>query len=188
MSAATRIGRIPEPDPRTAGGGPVLESLPPVLRADARLLILGSFPGAASLRARQYYAHPRNQFWPILGALLGHPLAERPYLERIACLQEHRIGLWDVYASCVRPGSLDSSIRDPVPNDLRMLGERAPGLRLVVHNGAESARRMPEVRALGIPALRLPSTSPANASLGLEVKLALWREALAEAGVLPPGR
>jgi hypoxanthine-DNA glycosylase len=166
----------------------VLESLPPVLRRDARLLILGSFPGVASLRAGQYYAHPRNQFWPILGGLLGHSLAERPYLERIACLQEHRIGLWDIYASCVRPGSLDSSIRDAVPNDLRRLLDLAPSLRLVLHNGGESARRMPEVRALGLRALRLPSTSPANARLRLEAKLALWRDALAEAGVLPPGR
>jgi hypoxanthine-DNA glycosylase len=162
-----------------------LTALPPVLREDTRLLILGSFPGAASLAARQYYAHPRNQFWPILGRMLGNPLPEQPYEDRIRCLLNHRIGLWDVYASCFREGSLDSAIRDAVPNDLAILRQRAPGLRLVIHNGAESARRMREILELEIPAVRLPSTSPANARMNLEAKLALWREALATAGILP---
>ncbi|AHE97210.1 DNA-deoxyinosine glycosylase [Thioalkalivibrio paradoxus] len=170
---------------RRSGAGPVLTSLPPVLRANTRLLILGSFPSVASLQAGQYYAHPRNQFWRILGDLLGSPLHERDYSERIGCLLEHRIGLWDVYASCVRPGSLDSSIRDAVPNDLGTLLRQAPELRMVVHNGAESARRMREVQALGIRARRLPSTSPANARLGYHSKCSLWREALDAAGVLP---
>jgi len=164
-----------------------LSSLPPVVRADTRLLILGSFPGAASLRAQQYYAHPRNQFWPILGALLGLPLPERPYPERIGSLLDHRIGLWDVYASCHREGSLDTAIRDAALNDLSSLLAGTPRLRLVVHNGAESARRIREIEALGVPAVRLPSTSPANARLGLEAKLAVWREALDRAGVLPGG-
>ncbi len=178
---------------RTGGGGATgpatgrLSALPPVVRADTRLLILGSFPGTASLRAQQYYAHPRNQFWPILGALLAQPLTELAYPERIRCLLDHAVGLWDVYASCHREGSLDTAIRDPVPNDLEGLLVRAPALRLVVHNGAESARRMREIEALGLPALRLPSTSPANARLGLEAKLALWGEALGRAGVLPGG-
>lgn len=162
-----------------------LSALPPILRSDTRLLILGSFPGAASLRARQYYAHPRNQFWPILAQLLGQPLLEQTYTDRIRCLVEHRIGLWDVYASCLREGSLDSAIRAAVPNDLSDLIPRAPALRLVIHNGAESARRMHEVEALGVPVVRLPSTSPANARLDLEAKLTRWREALASAGVLP---
>ncbi|AGA35194.1 G:T/U mismatch-specific uracil/thymine DNA-glycosylase [Thioalkalivibrio nitratireducens DSM 14787] len=165
----------------------MLTSLPPVLRADTRLLILGSFPGVASLQAGQYYAHPRNQFWPILGDLLGEPLHDRDYSERIGYLLERRIGLWDVYATCVRPGSLDSSIRDAVPNDLGTLLRQAPRLRMIVHNGAESARRMREVKALGIAAWRLPSTSPANARLGYHAKRSLWREALDAAGVLPRG-
>lgn len=165
----------------------VLTALPPILRGDTRVLILGSFPGVASLQAQQYYAHPRNRFWPIMGMLLGQPLPEMAYGERTRCLLEHGIGLWDVYASCVRPGSLDSAIRDAVPNDLASLPARAPALRLVIHNGGESARRMREVEALGLPAVRLPSTSPANARLGLEAKLLLWREALDRAGVLPGG-
>jgi len=156
------------------------------VQADTRLLILGSFPGVASLQAQQYYAHPRNQLWPILGRLLDQPLPEYDYARRLRTLREHRIGLWDVYARCLRQGSLDSAIREAVPNDLTRLLEAAPALRLVVHNGAESARRMPEIEALGLAAVRLPSTSPANARLGLEAKLTVWREALAEAGVLPP--
>jgi len=171
----------------TGGAAARLSALAPVVRDDTRLLILGSFPGAASLQARQYYAHPRNQFWPILGALLELPLPELPYDERIRCLLERRIGLWDVYASCLRKGSLDTAIRDPVPNDLAGLIARAPSLQLVVHNGAESARRLREIEALGLPALRLPSTSPANARLGLEAKLALWREALERAEMLQAG-
>jgi hypoxanthine-DNA glycosylase len=165
-----------------------LSSLPPVVQSDTRLLILGSFPGAESLRAQQYYAHPRNQFWPIVGALLGLPLPALPYSERVTALLDHRIGLWDVYASCLREGSLDTSIRDAVPNDLAGLLVRTPVVRLVVHNGAESARRMREVEALGLPAVRLPSTSPANARLRFDAKLALWREALTRAGVLDEAR
>jgi hypoxanthine-DNA glycosylase len=173
--------------PPQQGAKTVLTALPPILRRDTRVLILGSFPGIASLQAQQYYAHPRNRFWPIMGMLLGQPLPEMAYGERTRCLLDHGIGLWDVYARCVRPGSLDSAIRDAVLNDLASLPARTPDLRLVIHNGAESARRMREVEALGLPAVRLPSTSPANARLGLEAKLLLWREALDRAGVLPNG-
>ena len=173
------------PPEQTAGT--VLTALPPILSRDTRVLILGSFPGVASLQAQQYYAHPRNRFWPIMGRLLGQPLPEMAYGDRTRCLLDHGIGLWDVYATCIRPGSLDSAIRDAVLNDLASLPARAPALRLVIHNGAESARRMREVEALGLPAVRLPSTSPANARLGLDAKLVLWREALDRAGVFPGG-
>lgn len=160
-----------------------LSSLAAAIRADTRIVVLGSFPGAASLQARQYYAHPRNQFWPIAGAILDLPLTDLRYPDRIRALLDRGVGLWDVYASCRREGSLDAAIRDAVPNDLGMLPVWAPGLRLVAHNGAESARRMREIEALGLSALRLPSTSPANARLSLEVKLSLWREAFGRAGV-----
>ena len=173
---------LPRPTAKT-----VLTALPPILRRDTRVLILGSFPGVASLKAQQYYAHPRNGFWPIMGMLLGQPLSEMAYGDRTRCLLDHGIGLWDIYASCIRSGSLDSAIRDAIPNDLASLPARAPALRLVIHNGAESARRIREVEALGLPTARLPSTSPANARLGLEAKLVLWREALDRAGVLPGG-
>ena len=148
-----------------------------------RLLVLGSFPGVASLRAGQYYAHPRNQFWPILSALWGEDLTTRPYAERLRVLRERGLGLWDVYASCEREGSLDSAIAEPALNDLAGLRRRAPGLRAIVHNGAESARSMRHTRALAVPVRRLPSTSPANARWSFDAKLAAWREAFVDAGI-----
>lgn len=162
---------------------PLRHGLPPVIDRRTRIVVLGSFPGEASLAAAQYYAHPRNQFWPLLAALLGDDLAALPYAARLARLADHRVGLWDVIAACRRSGSLDSAIRDAVYNDLAGLRARAPQLRLVLHNGAQSARLLPHTLALGVPALRLPSTSPANASWSFERKLQAWREAFALAGV-----
>ena len=161
----------------------LLQGLPPVIARGTRLLVLGSFPGEASLRAGQYYAHPRNQFWPLLGALWGIDLADRTYRERLAELRRRGLGLWDVYARCRRQGSLDSSIEDAEYNDLAGLRRRAPGLRVIAHNGGESARAMRFTRALGLPVLRLPSTSPANASWTFERKCVAWREAFDAAGI-----
>jgi len=154
-----------------------LLGLPPVISRRTRLVLLGSFPGAASLAAGQYYAHPRNQFWPIVGTLLGEDLPALPYRQRLARLRERGLGLWDIYAECRREGSLDSAIEHAVLNDLASLRLRAPGLRAVAHNGGESARAMRITAALGVPVLRLPSTSPANASWSFERKLAAWRAA-----------
>jgi hypoxanthine-DNA glycosylase len=127
------------------------------------------------LSARQYYGHPRNQFWRILGALWHTDLASMPYAERLACIGEHGLGLWDVYASCEREGSLDADIEAAEPNDLAQLRAWAPRLEAVAHNGAESARAMRITRALGLTVHRLPSTSPANASWSFDRKLAAWR-------------
>ncbi|WP_081911376.1 DNA-deoxyinosine glycosylase [Thioalkalivibrio sp. ALJ1] len=162
---------------------PDLAAFPPLLRADTRVMVLGSFPGVASLKAQAYYAHPRNQFWPIVGQILGEPFAELDYPNRVERLLSRGVGLWDVYGACSREGSLDSAIRQPVPNDLGRLAREAPGLRLIIHNGAESARRIHETRALGVEAVRLPSTSPANARLSLSEKLEHWRAAFARAGL-----
>ena len=162
---------------------PVLDSLPPVLSSDTRLVVLGSFPGLASLRAQQYYAHPRNQFWPLLSALWGIDLVGLSYERRVAEASARGLGLWDVYASCRRVGSLDSAIRDAVFNDLASLRQRAPGLRAIAHNGGESVRAMRHTQALGIAVIRLPSTSPAHASWSFERKLAVWREALVAHGL-----
>ena len=161
----------------------VLESLPPVLSPDTRLVVLGSFPGVASLRAQQYYAHPRNQFWPLLSALWGIDLVGLSYERRVAEACARGLGLWDVYASCQREGSLDSAIRDAVFNNLDILRQQAPGLRAIAHNGAESARAMRHTQALGVAVIRLPSTSPAHASWSFERKLAVWREAFAAHGM-----
>lgn len=162
---------------------PLHEGLAPVVSRDTRLLVLGSFPGAASLQAQQYYAHPRNHFWPLLGALWGVDLASCSYAKRLAEARRHGLGLWDVYACCRREGSLDSAIEDAVPNDLPALVARLPGLRAIAHNGGESARAMRVTRTLGLPVVRLPSTSPANASWSFERKLAAWRAVLGEHGV-----
>ncbi len=159
----------------------LVDSFSPVFRADAKVLILGSMPGEASLAAGCYYAHPRNAFWPIMGALFGAG-PELPYADRLARLVEAGVALWDVIARCERSGSLDSSIAPAsiVANDFPALFAACPGLRHIFFNGgtAESAFR----RHVGLPAdtsrlqlRRLPSTSPAHAALGFAQKLDAWR-------------
>jgi hypoxanthine-DNA glycosylase len=172
---------MPEPLPE-----PLLEGLPPVIGPHTRLVVLGSFPGVASLQARQYYGHPRNHFWPILGALWGVDLPALPYDERLAEAQRRGLGLWDVYARCQRQGSLDQAIRAAEFNDLGSLRQRAPGLQAVAHNGGESARGLRHTGALGLPVHRLPSTSPANASWSFQRKLSAWHEVFARHGLASP--
>ncbi|NIC42815.1 DNA-deoxyinosine glycosylase [Aquabacterium sp. A08] len=164
---------------------PPLQGLAPLLDARTRLLVLGSFPSVASLAAQRYYAHPQNQFWKILGALWHLPLTDMPYSERTDALLAHGLGLWDVYASCERDGSLDSAIRHARLNDLHSLRQRCPALEAVAHHGGESFRHARHTRALGLPVYRLPSTSPAHASWPLARKLAAWREVLARHGLAP---
>ncbi|MEN9543954.1 MAG: hypothetical protein RLZZ598_787 [Pseudomonadota bacterium] len=164
-----------------------LDGLPPVLDRATRLIVLGSFPGVASLTACQYYAHPRNHFWPIVGALIGVDLVARPYPERLAVIRGHGLGLWDIYARCRREGSLDVAIRDAGPNDLAGLRQQAPFLQAVAHNGGESARAARITAGLGLAVHRLPSTSPANASWSFERKLAAWRNAFEASGIATIG-
>ena len=165
---------------------PRLDGLPPLVSRDTRMLVLGSFPGVASLTCQQYYAHPQNAFWRLLQALW--PASPVPgadqYPQRVDWLLKRGLGLWDVYASCEREGSLDSAIRLPQVNDLAGLLIRCPGLRLIAHNGGESFRHARVTRALGLPVHRLPSTSPANASWSFERKLAAWREVVVMAGLV----
>jgi hypoxanthine-DNA glycosylase len=143
----------------------------------------------ASLQAQQYYGHPRNHFWPLVGALWQVDLKGWPYADRVAWLLDHGLGLWDVYASCRRVGSLDTAIRDAEFNDLAGLRLRAPALAAIAHNGGESARALRFTGALGLPVFRLPSSSPANASWSFERKLAAWRLAAVGAGLgLPRGQ
>jgi len=140
----------------------------------ARVLVLGSFPGEASLAAGQYYAHPRNQFWPILGRLLGEPLAELPYDDRLPRVLAHRVGIWDVYGACDRAGSADTAIRNARPNPFARLRRLAPKLRAVAFNGSAAARFRPLFEQAGFAVRVLPSTSPAHAGRSFEEKLALW--------------
>lgn len=160
-----------------------LVGLAPVISPQTRLVVLGSFPGVASLRLQQYYGHPRNHFWPILSALWDVDMVALPYPGRIEELLSHGLGVWDVYKACCRDGSLDSAIENAEPNDLASLKLRAPGLRAVAHNGGESARFMRHTLALGVPVAKLPSTSPANASWSFDRKLAAWRAVFVEHGV-----
>ena len=166
-----------------AHAAPALQGLAPAAGPGTRLLLLGSFPGAASLAAQQYYGHPRNQFWPILSAIWQTDLIGLSYAGRLRTMQDRGLGLWDVYGSCRRQGSLDSAIRDAVPNDLPALVARLPQLRAIAHNGGESARAMRVTAALGLPVHRLPSSSPANASWSFERKLAAWSAVFRQHGL-----
>jgi hypoxanthine-DNA glycosylase len=147
----------------------------PVAGPATRVLILGSLPGAASLRAGRYYAHPRNLFWSLVGGATGLDLAALPYPARLAALQRSGIGLWDVIASAERRGSLDAAIRAPAPADLAALVGRLPALRAVAFNGRTAARL--GRRALGATPLALvdlPSSSPAYAAMPIAAKRDAW--------------
>lgn len=158
-----------------------IESFPPIADARARILILGSIPGAASLQAQQYYAHPRNQFWPILGELLGFdPAAD--YAVKTQALRDAGIALWDVVKSCHRPGSLDSNIakHSVVTNDFAGFLREHTKIGTVFFNGAtaeQTFRRLvlPSLNAEDLHLRRLPSTSPAHAGLNFSQKLVSWR-------------
>ena len=163
-----------------------LQGLPPLATGNTRMLVLGSFPSAVSLARQQYYAHPQNAFWRLLQAIWpANPMpGAEHYQQRVDWLLDKRLGLWDVYASCERQGSLDSAIRQPQVNDLPGLLRHCPALRLIAHNGGESFRHARITRTLGLPVHRLPSTSPANASWSFECKLAAWREVVGQACLL----
>lgn len=174
----------------------VLTGLPPVVASDCRVLILGSMPGAASLQAARYYAHPRNRFWPLMTALADVP-AEATYGERLVALQRAGIGLWDVIGECRRAGSLDSAIvrGSERANALVPLIVSLGQLRVIAFNGATAASlfrrhvepQLPELRQ-PVQRIALPSTSPAHAAMGLEALreawsvLAPWREGSADGG------
>lgn len=183
----------------------MLTGLPPLVSSQTRLVILGSFPGVASLAAQQYYGHPQNHFWKILQAIWPsspYPAGVDCYQIRSEWLLSKKLGVWDVYAACEREGSLDSNIRKPVVNDFAALQRLCPQLEAIAHNGVESfkhSRKIAPTFATACAALppegaispwggpaakclspivfyRLPSTSPANASWSFERKLAAWRE------------
>ena len=154
----------------------IKQSFAPIEGREVRILILGSMPGDASIVAGQYYAHPRNRLWPLMASLLGCTLPT-DYEARCRMLQEHGIALWDVAGSAVRPGSMDSAMREERPNDIAGLMARHPELRTVVFNGRKSEQlfdrffqRFPDVRYLP-----MPSTSPANASFSMARLAERWK-------------
>ena len=155
-----------------------VHSFPPLADRDADVLILGSMPGEASLKAQQYYAHPHNAFWRIMGALLGFD-PTLPYEQRIARLSGAHIALWDVLQSCSRDGSLDTTIiaTSETANDLVGFLAMHPGIQRIFFNGAkaEASFKRHMFKPPKLTYQRLPSTSPAHASLSFTQKLEAWR-------------
>jgi double-stranded uracil-DNA glycosylase len=157
---------------------------PPIAAADAWVLVLGSMPSVASLAKQQYYGHPQNAFWPIMGRLFGAG-PELPYEKRKCILLEHRVAVWDVLRQCHREGSLDTSIRveSESPNDFASFFAEHLHIKKVFFNGqkAETAFRRHVLGQLAsfdrdLEFIRLPSTSPAHAGRSFAQKLAAWRE------------
>ena len=151
------------------------QGFPPVVDAGIETLILGSFPSVASLGKAQYYGHPQNQFWRLVGAVIGEALPDMDYEERKRALLRHRIGLWDIIGACSRKGSLDSDIRNPRHNDFARVTRVAKKLRRVCFNGKTAARMEPLFIEWGFETLVLPSSSPAH-TMRFEVKLVQWRQ------------
>jgi double-stranded uracil-DNA glycosylase len=163
------------------------KSFAPIARPDARVLILGSLPGAMSLAHREYYAQPQNAFWRIMAELAGAG-RELPYAERLSRLQQKRIAVWDVCAAAERAGSLDSAIvlATVTPNRFEAFLRVHPEIRAIFLNGGTATRLferlvVPKLSAphLALPRTRLPSTSPAHAGMPFARKLEAWRGALA---------
>ncbi|KTD99888.1 DNA-deoxyinosine glycosylase [Sphingopyxis sp. H038] len=150
-------------------------SFPPHVAPNTRLLILGSLPGVRSLAEQQYYAHPTNQFWRLLGAVIGQPLADLPYADRLAALREAKFGLWDVIRSAERHMSSDSQIREAEAHDLAALIADMPDLRMIAFNGGKAAaigrKQLPPLE--GITIVDLPSSSAAH-TIGFAAKRDRW--------------
>ena len=172
-----------------------MPAFPPIAGSDTRVLILGSMPGRKSLEERQYYAHPRNAFWWIMSQLFEFD-DTLDYQQRVALLTGAGVALWDVLHDCKRPGSLDSDIQrdSEIPNDLNAFIESHPGLRLIVFNGTAAqqlfSRHCQSVLSAfpRVETVRLPSTSPAHASLTRDQKLQLWKRAIRQTGVTAAGQ
>jgi double-stranded uracil-DNA glycosylase len=157
---------------------PRIEGFPPIATADARILILGSMPSVRSLKEKEYYAHKNNAFWKIMGELFNAGW-NKSYSDRVRVINENAIAVWDVLQSCIRPGSLDSAIRDEVPNDFGAFFRRYPGLRKIGLNGGRAADCFERFVDKTVPAeivrVKLPSTSRAYARLSFDQKLNIWQ-------------
>lgn len=152
----------------------VSAGLVPVTGPEPAVLILGSFPSQISLRHTRYYGNPKNQFWKVMEALFGIG-ADLSYDQRVELVKVHRIALWDVVASCNRPGSADARITMPVFNDIAGFVRTRPTLRLIALNGSTAGRYYQKISStIPIRSVTLPSTSPANAAIPLDEKIRRW--------------
>lgn len=160
--------------------------MPPIARGDARLFVLGSLPGDASLAARRYYAHPQNQFWRLMGHVIGEDLHALPYEERLERLAANHVGLWDVIGSASRPGSLDQAIRNANHNRIDRLVHDFPELRAIAFNGGKAAALGRKLlgEPHGLTLIDLPSSSPAN-TRGFAEKAVAWSQLATFCGPAP---
>lgn len=158
-----------------------LQGLAAVSSAQARVLVLGSMPGAISLQQQQYYAHPRNSFWPIMANLAGFS-ADLAYPERLTVLLNAGVAIWDVIGYCQRQGSLDTAIKNEQVNDFASFFSQHPKLQVIAFNGAKAAQSFKrhvlplQIMPTNITLIKLPSTSPAYAALSLQGKLKQWQQ------------
>jgi hypoxanthine-DNA glycosylase len=156
----------------------MLFSFPPLVSPQSRVLILGSLPGAESLRKQQYYAHPRNAFWPIVYTIFRRE-TDGDYARRCAFILANRLALWDVCGSAERVGSADATLANIEPNDIAGLLRGFPNIRRIVLNGRKAETEyLKHFKSLDVPAVYAPSTSPALAMLSFDEKLAAWRSAV----------
>jgi len=151
--------------------------LPPLVDSNTKIMILGSLPSDISISKGQYYANPGNDFWKIMGSVLDEALVGQDYGEKTRLLLEHRIGLWDVYYSCEREGSMDSDITSSVMNDFDKIREQYPSVRLVCFNGKEAGKSEYLLRERGFETVILPSSSGANRR-DQAGRIEAWRSAL----------
>ena len=159
----------------SGGSIPPKRGFAPVVDERTRVLLLGSLPGDASLAAERYYGHPRNLFWRLVGDAIGEPLEPLTYDERLAALRRHQIGLWDVFASARRQGSLDAAIRDAQPAALDELAASLPELAAIGFNGKAAARAgRAALDSAPYALIDLPSSSPAYAAMDTAEKQARW--------------
>ncbi|MEO7916280.1 MAG: DNA-deoxyinosine glycosylase [Dokdonella sp.] len=176
--------------PRALKSETIICSFPPLVPEGCRVLILGSMPGQRSLTQNEYYAHPRNLFWPLMGELYGAG-RELPYSDRVIRLNSRRVGVWDVLAECDRPGSLDGAILpdSEIANDIPGLLQRQTDITIVALNGGKAQQsfarhvepKLDPATRQRLKILSMPSTSPANAGIPLAIKRAQWQRLL-EAG------
>jgi len=155
-----------------------VHSIDPIVDEDARVLILGSVPGKVSLARGQYYAHPQNKFWYLIFSVFGQ-IPDKGYKEKVEFLKSQKIGLWDVIKECERSGSSDAEITHPLMNEVHTLLNENPNIKYVVFNGQKSEqlfnRYLKNSLEREISFFRLPSSSPANASINPDKKLEAWR-------------